>query len=119
MLITDSILTRGSRKLTKRLEELTQESAALKPQLIPQLDALVKKVPELVDFGITVSALRTCLRSYLHSICTACTFRPSISERRTKRQGVARDKDFTQLCEAERDSPESGQQGRLPLGYCR
>ncbi|KAL5533874.1 hypothetical protein ACEPAG_334 [Sanghuangporus baumii] len=44
-----------SKKLTKRLEELTQESAALKPHLIPQLDALGKKVPELVDFGITLA----------------------------------------------------------------
>ncbi|EJD03547.1 dynactin [Fomitiporia mediterranea MF3/22] len=44
-----------SKRLTKRLEELTQDSAALKPHLIPQLEALGKKVPELVDFGITLA----------------------------------------------------------------
>ncbi|KAL5476529.1 hypothetical protein ACEPAI_3386 [Sanghuangporus weigelae] len=44
-----------SKKLTKRLEEVIQESAALKPHLIPQLDALGKKMPELVDFGITLA----------------------------------------------------------------
>lgn len=44
-----------SKKLTKRLEELTQDSGALKPQIIPQLDALGKMVPELVDFGINLA----------------------------------------------------------------
>lgn len=43
------------RKLTKRVEDLTQESGALKSVLIPQLQALNNVVPELVNFGISVS----------------------------------------------------------------
>lgn len=42
------------RKLTKRVEDLTQESGALKSLLIPQLQALNNVVPELVNFGISV-----------------------------------------------------------------
>ncbi|CAL1693902.1 unnamed protein product [Somion occarium] len=44
-----------SKKLTKRLEELTQESAALKPLLVPQLQALNNIAPELVNFGISLA----------------------------------------------------------------
>lgn len=44
-----------ARKLTKRLEDLIQDSTALKPQLIPQLQALNNTAPELVNFGIGVS----------------------------------------------------------------
>lgn len=43
------------RKLTKRLEDLTQDSVALKPHLVPQLQALNNTVPELVNFGFSVS----------------------------------------------------------------
>ncbi|KAH8119806.1 dynactin [Phellopilus nigrolimitatus] len=39
-----------SKKLTKRLEELTQESAALGPHLLPQLKALTNV--EMVNFGV-------------------------------------------------------------------
>lgn len=42
------------------MEELTQDSSALKPHLLPELDTLRQKVPELVDFGITVSGLSKC-----------------------------------------------------------
>ena len=45
------------RKLTKRVEDLTQDSMALKPHLIPQLQALNNTVPELVNFGISVGRL--------------------------------------------------------------
>lgn len=44
-----------SRKLTKRLEELIQESSALKAPLIPQLQALNNLVSELVNFGIQLA----------------------------------------------------------------
>ncbi|KAJ3484582.1 hypothetical protein NLI96_g5543 [Meripilus lineatus] len=44
-----------SRKLTKRVEDLTQESGALKSVLIPQLQALNNVVPELVNFGISLA----------------------------------------------------------------
>ncbi|KAI0658356.1 dynactin [Cubamyces menziesii] len=46
-----------SKKLTKRLEDLTQESMALKPHLIPHLQALNNTVPELVNFGISLAQL--------------------------------------------------------------
>ncbi|KAH9854440.1 dynactin [Lenzites betulinus] len=46
-----------SKKLTKRFEELTQDSMALKPQLIPQLQALNNTVPELVNFGFSLAQL--------------------------------------------------------------
>src|ERR1700728_313242 len=42
------------RKLTKRLEDLTHDSGALKSHLLPQLKALNNLVPELVNFGISV-----------------------------------------------------------------
>ncbi|KAL6307818.1 dynein associated protein-domain-containing protein [Sparassis latifolia] len=44
-----------SRKLTKRLEDLTQDSSALKSQLVPQLQAFGNTVPELVNFGISLA----------------------------------------------------------------
>ncbi|CCL98838.1 uncharacterized protein FIBRA_00843 [Fibroporia radiculosa] len=44
-----------SKKLTKRVEDLTQESSALKADLVPQLQALNNVVPELVNFGISLA----------------------------------------------------------------
>ena len=38
----------------KRLDDLTQESAALKASVVPQLQALSNPVAELVNFGISV-----------------------------------------------------------------
>lgn len=38
----------------KRLDGLTQESAALKASIVPQLQALSNPVAELVNFGISV-----------------------------------------------------------------
>lgn len=43
------------RKLTKRLEDLLQESTALKSHLVPQMKTLSNFVSELVNFGISVS----------------------------------------------------------------
>ncbi|KAF7307559.1 CAP-Gly domain-containing protein [Mycena indigotica] len=42
-----------SKKLTKRMEELIQDSAALKAHLVPQMKGLSNFVPELVNFGIS------------------------------------------------------------------
>ncbi|KAJ6508957.1 dynactin [Mycena sanguinolenta] len=42
-----------SKKLTKRLEDLIQDSAALKAHLVPQMKALSNFVSELVNFGIS------------------------------------------------------------------
>jgi len=42
------------RKLVKRLDDLIQESAALKASIVPQLQALSNPVAELVNFGISV-----------------------------------------------------------------
>ncbi|KAI6031243.1 dynein associated protein-domain-containing protein [Pisolithus microcarpus] len=44
-----------SKKLTKRLEEVIQDSAALKAHLVPQLKSLSNAVPELVNFGIALA----------------------------------------------------------------
>ncbi|ESK85145.1 dynactin [Moniliophthora roreri MCA 2997] len=44
-----------SRKLTKRLEELTRESSALKEHLLPQMEGLSNKVGDLVNFGISLA----------------------------------------------------------------
>ncbi|KAH9948209.1 dynactin [Amylocystis lapponica] len=44
-----------SRKLTKRLEDLTEDSSALKPYLVPQLQAINDVVPELVNFGFSLA----------------------------------------------------------------
>ncbi|KAI5998160.1 dynein associated protein-domain-containing protein [Pisolithus albus] len=44
-----------SKKLTKRLEEVIQDSAALKAHLVPQLKSLSNAVPELVNFGISLA----------------------------------------------------------------
>ncbi|KAI0829040.1 dynactin [Trametes gibbosa] len=46
-----------SKKLTKRLEELTQDSMALRPHLVPQLQAFNNTVPELVNFGFSLAQL--------------------------------------------------------------
>ncbi|KAJ7082516.1 dynein associated protein-domain-containing protein [Mycena crocata] len=42
-----------SKKLTKRLEDLIQDSTALKAHLVPQMKTLSNFVPELVNFGIS------------------------------------------------------------------
>nr|GAT55786.1 predicted protein [Mycena chlorophos] len=42
-----------SKKLTKRMEDLIQDSAALKAHLVPQMKGLSNFVPELVNFGIS------------------------------------------------------------------
>ncbi|KAJ7068484.1 dynein associated protein-domain-containing protein [Mycena amicta] len=42
-----------SKKLTKRMEDLIQDSAALKGHLVPQMKGLSNFVPELVNFGIS------------------------------------------------------------------
>ncbi|KAI0042583.1 hypothetical protein FA95DRAFT_1636409 [Auriscalpium vulgare] len=44
-----------SRKLAKRLEELTHDSAALKAHLAPRLKTLINYVSELVNFGIQLA----------------------------------------------------------------
>ncbi|THH01217.1 hypothetical protein EW026_g1444 [Hermanssonia centrifuga] len=44
-----------TKKLARRLEELTQDSAALKALLVPQLQALNNDVPELVNFGFSLA----------------------------------------------------------------
>ncbi|KAF8971830.1 dynactin [Flammula alnicola] len=44
-----------SRKMIKRLEDLAQDSAAVKPHLIPQMKALSNYVAELVNFGISLA----------------------------------------------------------------
>ncbi|KAF9447534.1 hypothetical protein P691DRAFT_706592 [Macrolepiota fuliginosa MF-IS2] len=46
-----------SKKLTRRLEDLTLESSALKASIIPQLKALNNPVAELVNFGISLAQL--------------------------------------------------------------
>ena len=43
-----------SKKLIKRVEDLTQDSMALKAHFVPQLQTLTNTVPELVNFGISV-----------------------------------------------------------------
>ena len=45
-----------SKKLIKRVEDLTQDSMALKAHFVPQLQTLTNTVPELVNFGISVSS---------------------------------------------------------------
>ncbi|KAG2122581.1 dynein associated protein-domain-containing protein [Suillus clintonianus] len=44
-----------SKKLTKRLDDVIQESSALKSHLLPQLKTLSNAVPELVNFGISLA----------------------------------------------------------------
>ncbi|KAI6012667.1 dynein associated protein-domain-containing protein [Pisolithus orientalis] len=44
-----------SKKLTKRLEDVIQDSAALKAHLVPHLKSLSNAVPELVNFGISLA----------------------------------------------------------------
>jgi hypothetical protein len=42
------------RKLTRRIEDLTHDSSALKSHLMPQLKVLTNMIPEIVNFGISV-----------------------------------------------------------------
>ncbi|KAF8893676.1 dynein associated protein-domain-containing protein [Gymnopilus junonius] len=44
-----------SRKMIKRLEDLAQDSSAVKPHLIPQMKALSNYIAELVNFGISLA----------------------------------------------------------------
>ncbi|KAF5355284.1 hypothetical protein D9758_006088 [Tetrapyrgos nigripes] len=44
-----------SKKLTKRLQDLIQDSSALKAQLVPQMETLTNSVQELVNFGISLA----------------------------------------------------------------
>ncbi|KAG6380679.1 dynein associated protein-domain-containing protein [Boletus reticuloceps] len=44
-----------SKKLTKRLEDVIQDSTALKAHLVGQLKSLSNAVPELVNFGISLA----------------------------------------------------------------
>ncbi|KAM5539842.1 hypothetical protein V8D89_006345 [Ganoderma adspersum] len=46
-----------SKKLIKRVEDLTQDSMALKAHFVPQLQTLTNTVPELVNFGISLAQL--------------------------------------------------------------
>ena len=48
------ILTLFVRKMIKRLEDLAQDSSAVKPHVIPQMEALNNFMAELVNFGISV-----------------------------------------------------------------
>lgn len=57
--LIDKIVNSRDRKMTKRLDDLTQESAALKASIIPQLKALSNPVAELVNFGISVGPYDT------------------------------------------------------------
>jgi dynactin 1 len=43
-----------TRKLTKRLEEVVGDSAAIKPHFIPKMNAINELLPELTDFAISV-----------------------------------------------------------------
>ena len=47
-----------SRKLVKRIEDLVDDSAALKDNLMPRIGGLNSKVSLAVDFGIQVRRLR-------------------------------------------------------------
>ncbi|KAH9926495.1 dynein associated protein-domain-containing protein [Fomitopsis serialis] len=49
--------SRSARKLTKRLEDLTQDSSALKAQFVSQLQGLANLTPELVNFGFSLAQL--------------------------------------------------------------
>ena len=49
------VVTFFSRKLIKRIEDLTQESSALKTPLLPTLQTLHNDVPELVNFGFSLA----------------------------------------------------------------
>lgn len=48
-------LTRYPRKLAKRLEDLIQDSGAVKALLVPRLKSLSENVPELVNFGFSLA----------------------------------------------------------------
>lgn len=60
---------RTTRKLTKRLEDLTQESAALKAHLMPQMKALSNAVQEPVNFAISVGRHYCCFDALLTETC--------------------------------------------------
>ena len=67
-------LTIQFRKLTKRLEELIQDSMAVKSHLIPQMKTLCNSVAELVNFGISVrGSLRSQLFNHLRSFPVGST----------------------------------------------
>ncbi|KIM47423.1 hypothetical protein M413DRAFT_439091 [Hebeloma cylindrosporum] len=44
-----------SKKMIKRLEDLAQDSSAVKPHVIPQMEALNNFMAELVNFGISLA----------------------------------------------------------------
>lgn len=46
-----------SRRMIRRLEDLAQEGAAVRPHVVPQMKALSNCIAELVNFGITVRLL--------------------------------------------------------------
>ncbi|KAJ8507158.1 hypothetical protein ONZ45_g10447 [Pleurotus djamor] len=46
-----------SKKITKRLDDLVQDSAALKPHLIPHFKSLTDMLNELLNFGISLAQL--------------------------------------------------------------
>jgi dynactin 1 len=52
--------------MIKRLEDLAQDSSAVKPHVIPQMEALNNFMAELVNFGISVR--------YLHIPVSICKF---------------------------------------------
>ncbi len=56
-----SLINSFCRKLSKRVEELAQDSIAIKAHLIPQMKALGNYVTELVNFGIQVAYSLLCI----------------------------------------------------------
>lgn len=48
------VLTPFVQKMIKRLQDLAQDSSAVKPHVIPQMEALNNFMAELVNFGISV-----------------------------------------------------------------
>lgn len=60
-----------TRKLAKRIEDLTQDSSALKAHLLPQLKTLNNLVPDIVDFGISVRFPGLCQTPLILN-CSAC-----------------------------------------------
>ena len=46
-----------NRKLTKRLEDVIQDSTALKAHIVGQLKSLSNAIPEIVNFGTSVSSI--------------------------------------------------------------
>ena len=68
------------RKLTKRIEDLTQDSMALKVHLVPQFQALNNTVPELVNFGFSVSRQFSLCTIYNNASQLAQLVMPHISD---------------------------------------